>query len=431
EGGTLPYSYNWAVNADTLYNLCAGPISVTVTDANGCTVSHAFIILEPTEISATTTANTAHCNQDDGNATVYPTGGTVSLNYDYLWDDPQHQTTQTASNLSSGIYFVTVADDNGCTFDTLVDVGNADGVVAIITAQTNVSCFGGNDGNATVTITGGTPNYFYQWSNGTTIATTNTSHSIYNLEADLYTVSVTDAYGCLDATYFEITQPPLLVATLTGVNVSCFGGSDGSTNLTVTGGTQPYTYLWNSGETTEDLTNIPTGNYVVTVTDEHLCSLFKSIIITQPAAPLSSSIITADVSCFGGSDGAINLSVAGGTPSYHYLWTNGDITQDINGIPIGTYFVTITDNNNCTLVNSATINQPDVLLYTTSYTDASCFGETDGTASIIASGGTLPYSYLWSNNIAGQNNSYLAAGTYFVTVTDAQGCTICHGCIQL
>ncbi|MBU0765680.1 MAG: PKD domain-containing protein, partial [Bacteroidetes bacterium] len=428
EGGTMPYSYTWSSGTDTLYNLCAGTYFCTVTDANGCSVDTSMTITEPTAITATTSWTDSHCQQNDGTATISPSGGTSTGSYGISWSDGQ--TTPTAFNLFADIYFVTVTDNNNCTFDTLVSIDDQDGFQVTLDPVENVSCFGYTDGLITVNVLNGVnPNFTYTFSTPSSYTTSSATYTESNLGAGLYTITVTDAVNCVNTDYVQITEPELLTATLTGTNVSCYGGSDGTVDLLADGGTVPYTFAWSSSQTTEDLYNIPAGSYIVVVTDDNSCTAMVTISITQPAFPLTAVAAASPVNCWGDSDGAVGLTPSGGTPetigpAYHYQWSSGSTTQGISNIPAGYYSVVVTDANGCTVNAGATVTQPDSLSFSIAATPASCYGIHDGTTGISVSGGTVPYSYMWSNGIAAANNTYLEAGTYAVTVTDANGCTI-------
>ncbi|WP_207494460.1 T9SS type A sorting domain-containing protein [Aridibaculum aurantiacum] len=231
---------------------------------------------------------------------------------------------------------------------------------------------------------------------------------------------------------YPVTLPSLTVtgSTVTGstvvTNAACFGGSNGSINLTPSGGTAPYTYNWGSGITTEDRTGLSAGTYTVVITDAVGCTGTVTATVTQPAAPVSGSTVVTNVSCFGGSNGSINLTPAGGTGPYTYLWNTGATTEDRTGLAAGTYSVTITDANGCThSINNITITQPAALVATAaSQTNASCSNQNNGSATVSASGGAGSYTYSWSpSGGTAATATGLSAGTYTVVVTDANGCT--------
>ena len=179
----------------------------------------------------------------------------------------------------------------------------------------------------------------------------------------------------------------------------------------MTGGTTPYTYLWNGGATTQDRTGLTAGTHSVTVTDANGYTLTATVTITQPATLVASATST-NVNCNGGANGTIDLTVTGGTTAYTYVWSNGATTQDLSSLAAGTYSVTVTDANGCTATATKTITQPTTLTATASSTNALCYGCNNGTASVTPAGGTSPYSYVWSNGATTQNVTGLVAGTY-------------------
>jgi hypothetical protein len=223
-----------------------------------------------------------------------------------------------------------------------------------------------------------------------------------------------------------ITEPTAtLGATTTQTDVLCFGNSTGAIDLTINGGTAPYAYLWSNGSTSEDLSNVAAGTYSVTITDANGCSMTSSVTIAEPAATLAASTTQTDVLCFGNSSGAVDLSVVGGAAPYTYLWSNGATTEDLSNVAAGTYNVTITDGNGCTITSSVTITEPTATLgATTTQTDVLCFGNSTGAIDLTINGGTAPYAYLWSNGSTSEDLTNIAAGTYDVTITDGNGCTI-------
>ncbi len=418
-GGTPPYTYLWTNGATTpnISGLIAGVYCVTVTDNLGCTATTCVTITQPELLVATITASTnVSCfTGSDGQATVTGTGGT--LPYSYSWSSGGNAATETG--LSAGTYTVTITDNLGCTATASVTITEPTLLTAAIGASTNVSCFTGNDGQATVVAGGGTPPYSYAWTNGGTTPT------ITNLVAGTYCVTVTDALSCTATVCVTITEPPLLTATITATtNVSCFGGSNGQATVTGGGGTLPYTYLWSTGGTNPTETGLAAGTYTVTITDALGCTATTSAIITQPPLLGTAIASSTNVSCFGGSNGAATTFVAGGTPPYTYLWTNGATTPNISGLIAGVYCVTVTDNLGCTATTCVTITEPALLVATiTASTNVSCFTGSDGQATVTGTGGTLPYSYNWTSGGNAATETGLAAGTYTVTITDALGCT--------
>ncbi len=415
SGGTSPYTYLWSDGQTTASatSLAAGTYTVTVTDANGCTISSSATITEPTALSEVTTSTNVLCNGGtDGSAMITVSGGTSP--YTYLWSDGQ--TTASASSLAAGTYTVTATDANGCTISSSATITEPT-ALSEVTTSINVSCNGGTDGSAMITVSGGTMPYTYSWSDG------QTTESATGLAAGTYTVTVTDANGCTISSSAIITEPTALSEVTTSTNVSCNGGTDGTATITVSGGTMPYTYLWSDGQTTASATGLAAGTYSVTATDANGCTISSSATITEPTA-LSEVTTSTNVSCYGGTDGSAMITVSGGTMPYTYSWSDGQTTASATGLAAGTYTVTATDANGCYIMQTVTITEPTLLTEVTTSTDVSCNGGTDGTATITVSGGTMPYTYLWSDGQITASATGLAAGTYSVTVTDANGCTI-------
>jgi hypothetical protein len=264
------------------------------------------------------------------------------------------------------------------------------------------------------------PPYTYDWGGGITTQNRN------ELSAGIYSVTAIDANSCTASASTTITEPAVMAVTTTSITpVKCKGQSTGAISISVTGGTSPYAYAWNDGNTSQNRTGIAAGSYSVTVTDVNGCTYtLAGITITEPVASISLSATTTDVNCFGGSTGsAINLSVSGGTAGYSYSWNNTETTQNLSNVPTGSYTVTVTDANNCTAILSKTINQPTAITLSTTSVNQSCPGANDGTITLSVSGGTAGYTYLWNNSAITQNLSGLTAGTYSVTVTDTKSCT--------
>ena len=287
--------------------------------------------------------------------------------------------------------------------------------ITITESHTNVSCFGGTTGAIDLTVSGGTAPYSYSWSNGAN------TQDLSGLTAGIYTVTVTDSTSnnsCTGTKTVEITQPAAaLAANAVPTNILCFGGN-GSVNLTVSGGTGPYTYLWSNGATTEDLASVPAGVYSVTVTDANNCTTPASATVTQPAAALAANAVPTNILCFGG-NGAVDLTVSGGTGPYTYLWSNGATTEDLASVPAGAYSVTVTDANGCTAPANATVTQPSSFTVTITGPAEVCTGSP---ATLVAGAGFA--SYLWSNGATTQSITVSPAltTTYSVTVTNAAGC---------
>lgn len=285
-------------------------------------------------------------------------------------------------------------------------------------SQTDVQCNGALTGEASVVPSGGTAPYTYLWSNGATTS------SINGIAAGSYSVTINDSAAHSIVKNFTITQPTALTATSPQTNVLCRGNATGVATVSPSGGTPPYTYQWNTGATTASITGLVAGSYNVNIFDFYGCTINKAFTITQPAAVLSATQSQTDILCNGSSTGVATVTPAGGTAPYTYLWNTGATTSSITNRPAGSYNVTITDANGCSIGKSFILTQPTVLSATSGKTDVACRGASTGSAFITPTGGTPPYTYLWSNSATTASISNVAAGSYNVTATDANGCTV-------
>ncbi len=289
--------------------------------------------------------------------------------------------------------------------------------------QTPVTCYGANNGIATANPVGGVPAMTYSWSTNPTQLT----QAALNLGPGIYSVTVTDANCAKDTVSVQVTQPPLLQASIpTFTNVMCNGNPSGGATASAIGGTVAYTYIWTpSGQTGKTASNLIATTYSVVITDANGCTATASTNITQP--PLLTLNITSqnDVTCFGNNNGFINTSTAGGAGAYSYTWSNSPNTPNISNLGTGLYSLTVTDANNCSATVSASISEPTALLaFVPSQTDIRCYGDATGGASAGAIGGTGAYTYLWNPGAqATQSITNIIAGVYTVTITDNNGCT--------
>ena len=424
-GGTVPYSYAWPSGDTTATDtgLTQGTYVVTVTDANSCTSTSSVSITEPNLLTSTisATANISCNGSSDGTATVTAAGGTIP--YTYAW--PSGTPTATETGLSPGTYVVTVTDFNSCTTTSSVTITEPNVLSSAIATSTNVSCNGGSDGTASVTVTGGTAPYSYAWPSGDTTANDS------GLTQGTYVVTIIDFNNCTDTSSVVITEPDLLTSTISATTaVSCNGGTNGAATVTASGGTTPYTYAWPSGTPTATETGLSQGTYVVTVTDANSCTTTSSVVITEPDS-LKINATNFSVSCFGLSDGELVATPIGGTSPYSFIWSN-NVTDSINlGLTVGNYQVTITDSNGCTIDTTLTITQPDVIRLLVSPYDTICIGNSTSIQA-TATGGNSNLTFNWNNNLPNSSTHQVSPTTqttYTVNVTDNQGCSTNPGSI--
>ncbi|MDQ3046519.1 MAG: SprB repeat-containing protein, partial [Bacteroidota bacterium] len=433
SGGTTPYTYTWSNGSttttgsttNTVSALCDGPISVTVTDANGCTLTNSVTITEPPPLVASAAGTNVTCfGLCNGTATVTVTGGTPAYSFNWSPGSPTGDGTATISNLCPGTYTVLVTDLNGCTSTATVTITEPT-ILASNPTSTNVLCFGGCTGTATATPSGGTPGYSYNWLPGTPAG--DGTPTITNLCIGTYSVIVTDLNGCIDTGVVVITQPPQLVAATMFTNVTCNGACDGTATANPSGGTPGYTFLWNTGATTATITGLCPGTFTLVVTDANGCTATSTVTIIQPN-PIIVNISSTLLSCNGDCDATAAATVTGGTATYSFNWLpgtpSGDGTSTVINLCAGTYTLNVIDANGCAATGTEVITQPTILTLITATSDVSCFGLCDGSAAAIAGGGTPPYTFMWSPGGPGSSISGLCAGAYSVTLTDANGCTI-------
>ncbi len=414
-GGTLPYNYVWSNGAtsEDLSGVAGGLYTVIVYDANGCSITNSTTVTEPAPITVSLVKTDVLCNGDStASIDITVNGGTPVITY--AWSNGA--VTEDLSLLPAGNYSVTITDGNSCTATAGATISQPAGLVLNAT-PVNVSCAGGANGAVDVTVQGGVFPYTYAWSNSAT------TEDINGLSGGTYTVSVTDANGCSLTASFTITEPTAITSTLTGTNVTCFGAANGSIDLTAAGGTAPYTYLWNTFQTVEDLSGISGGTYFVIITDANGCTRNDSVVITEAPALVLNLVVT-NVICNGAATGAIDLTVNGGAPTYTYLWNNNATSEDLTGLIAGTYSVVVTDAASCSASASAVVTESNPIVINSSTQNVSCAGGNDGSVDISVQGGTFPYTYAWSNSTIAEDIRNVIAGTYVVSVTDAAGCSV-------
>lgn len=506
SGGTAPYQYLWNDNlgqtSDTARFLIARTYAITVTDDNGCTVSQSVAVEEPAALSIDLQLNPVNCfGGADGTATALVDGGTAP--YSYRWSDPESQTTQTALRLGGGDFNVTITDAQNCTAQQTFTILQPTAPLTARISQTFTSCFGLRESQAQVAVSGGTgPNYTYTWSNGqTTALATNLDtiiytvtvtdergcketfssskikeHPEYNININFnipscfgetngaagatvrtggtgtgyrylwntdpvqitplienivggrsYTVTVTDDQGCVGVRSSPLPQPDPIMVSLSSTDVTCNGGNDGTTSITsISGGNQGYRFVWDAktGNSTEaNVNNLQAGTYQITVTDTLGCFTTAQVEVIQPTA-VTVEFTVKDNTCNGGANGAINAKVTGGIPSYSLRWSTSDVTSKVDGLSAGTYTLTVTDANQCEFIQAADVGQPDLIQINVETGDITCAGGRDGELTILASGGTSPFTYSLDGKSFTTNPRFIGrkAGEYTLYVKDSNGC---------
>jgi len=500
-GGTMPYSFGWPSGntTNTEFGLTAGGYDITVSDANLCTDSITFSILDnstppnadagPNQVLDCNTTQitldgsnsemgpeilyqwtTGNGNILSGDQTLAPlinaagtyildvqnsaTGcssistvqvtmqstpglslfstdvtcngnsdGTVLVNvtggippYSYTWSDSTLNGMSNPSGLSSGNYFVTVTDSISCTANGSIFVGEPS-ALSVVGNATPPSCVNVCDGMIDLTVLGGNPPYTITWSNGAN------TEDLNNLCSGTYTVTVVDNNNCIDSTTVQVITTSALTITALNTPETCASACDGTIALFTTGGSGNYTYEWQNLPL--DSTNLVigcAGVYSATVTDSNGCTEeFIGEIFGPDSLTLADSIVNSN--CFQDCNGSITVTPSGGTGIISYDWSNGETTPTVEDLCAGTYTVTASDQNNCEVVESYTILESSQIEVSETITDAGCFGECNGAITVVVIGGTSPYVYTWENSIVAEANiDNLCAGSYSLTVTDANNC---------
>ena len=435
--GVEPYTFDWdndgtGDNDDTedLTDLAEGTYGVTITDANGCTAASSATIIAPTEdiIVDSTPTNITCLGETNGEINLTITNGATPYVFD--WDNDgtgDNDDDQNLTDLAEGTYNVTVTDANGCTQTATAEITAPTESITLTNEPTNVSCFGGNDGEIDLTITNGVEPYIFDWDNDGT-GDDDDTEDLTNLAEGTYNVTVTDANGCTQTSTATITAPTediTIASTIT--DATCFEGDNGEINITPTGGATPYTYNWNNGNDTDNPTMLTADDYSVTVTDANGCTAESLFTVGHPSQVVLAITQTLEPTCTGnGEDGSITVSTTGGTADYTYAWSHDPAltTTTADNLTGGTYTITVTDANSCTATNTATLQNINPPTITATTTDASCEGA-DGTATAEVTNGTMPYTFLWNDPNAQATDiaTGLDAGDYTITVTDDNGCT--------
>jgi gliding motility-associated-like protein len=455
-GGTPPYSFAWSgqVSGSTSTDedpsgLVADTYDLTITDdAPGCskTFTGIAVVSEPDPIAVTVASiNHVRCfGESNGSAEIDVTGGTPP--HDFEWtaaSGPYSSDEKDPTGMPADTYTLTIVDGNGCppqTFTNILTITEPDDIIITLDGWTDVSCSGGADGSAQVTVSNGTPGYSYLWT-GTGTGHTSMDEDPVDLIKDTYDLDITDANGCpkKSSGIVTIDQPTEISVTESITHIECYGKNTGAIEITPSGGIAPYSFSWSGPDgytaNTEDISNLRAGDYTVTVTDENECNVSPDPFTVGQASEITvpSPTIT-HVECNGGSNGAISITPAGGTPPYTYEWsgqTSGPVAGDenISGLSADTYSLTITDDAGCFKLfeDIAVVSEPDPLSASFIPTDARCYGYDDGKINVNVTGGTPGYDFEWSSTggffSTDEDLTGLAPDDYSLTVRDVNGCS--------
>lgn len=514
--GTFSYAWSPGItvvgNDSAAVNLCPGNYFVDITNATGCSKRVNFVIGGPAIINPNITVTNSTCNIPNGALSAAPTGGTGTLTIEWLDNTlASISTGNTIASLPAGAYFADIVDASGCRDTFPASINDIGAETISISASSNVSCFGGNDGSATVSFVCGDPSCTTQWfaAGGTLIGSGRTitglsegdyyvevsnnsgclaveniritepapfaisetvvsnscsgaisgsitlsvsggagnfnylwspaptngqgSNAVSGLAAGSYTVVITDGTGCDSTLSFNITEPTIISSTFTTTSSNC-NQADGQIVATVSGGTVAtplaYDYQWFDGnnviligETSDTLKNVAAGSYRLRVRDDNTCQQIFTVNLSDLNGPTVTVDSIKNAGCFGESNGGIFITASGNNPPFNYNWLpTGAVSEDLTGLPAGVYSVRVTDDLGCITNVEDTVRESTELIAIVSAADATC-GECNGTASVSVTGGTAPYSYLWSNGDTANNADSLCGGNYSLVITDASGCS--------
>ena len=427
--GSFPFTFIWSngsVSEDISNLLGDSTYSLSITDSAGCIYDTSFYISQPTALNVNENVTNVSCfGGNDGSIELVISGGVSPYFVDWGSVD--------TFNLIAGFYSYTVFDNNSCIYFDSVEVTQPSSIAVSVNSQ-DISCFGYNDGFIEVSVIPGSgiPAYSFNWV-GPNLFNSSFSN-IYNLFAGDYNLTVSDANGCVFDTIITLTEPANLpqttniqISNYSGFNIRCKGDNSGWVSVDVSGGYEPYTYLWSNLSTSDSIYDLFAGTYTLEVTDSLGCVIIFDFPLIEPAEILTSSIIpTTDyngynISCFGLNDGALQAIANGGVPNYSYYWNSIKLTDSIVNLVAGNYILTVFDKNNCESTSNITLIQPDSLyIDIVSFTDTCSKGV--GRSEITTFGGVSPYIYQWDNGYTGSVISNFNEGSYNVLVQDANLC---------
>jgi gliding motility-associated-like protein len=430
SGGTLPYEITWEYSPDgvnfspnpglnnqtQLTNLPGGQYRYTITD-QGCEPLVDIVdINNPLPIQVIPEVIDVACyGENTGAINLNVSGGTGG--YSIQWSNGMIGSS--ISGLAAGTYTVFIVDENSCVISRTYTITQPDAPLQAEADFETFYCSFDDEISLDINVTGGTAPYTFEWSNGAT------TQNLVGIEPGSYTVTITDAAGCELIETYEI--PPRVLPfeiEISGNPILCSPGERADITATVHGGTGPYTYAWSNGANTPTISNLGPGTYTLVVTDANGCRATETVeILPAPNWRINLESIT-PVSCFGGNDGSIQLSLMGAREPVSIRWSHGLEDQLFAGnLTVGTYSVAVEDSLGCIITSSFNIREPEILTLTDMVEDSQCAGFNNGSISLNISGGSAPYSFRWSNGANSRNLRNLAPGEYSVMITDRNGCS--------
>ena len=424
--GNIYYSISSPINYFTdsiFYGVPAGNYNINIIDSTtNCEAGYALTITQPDELQLTAISKNTICDTANGMLTVIVNGGTPS--YSYTWSEFSIN-NDTLQNIPAGNYTLTVTDANSCSDSVNFVVEDHSTGTIQIDSIINVACNNDSSGVIYASITGGNPNFNYYWYADTnlisSVSNAANTNFLHNIPAGYYTLQIIDNMNCetsIDSIY--ISQPEALNLTYNISPVMCHNDYSGSITTNISGGVQPYEYLWSTSDTTNNLDSLNGGTFILTVTDHNNCKVYTdSIKLTNPDELVLNVLSHTDLTCFESADGELSFEYYGGTPGYVVKLNNDqEVNQNVTNLDAGTYIISITDNNQCNVSDTVIISQPEMLILQ----DTVYYEKFLGNITVNAIGGTPDYNYIWNNGETSNSNLNLETGTYYVTVTDKNNC---------
>jgi gliding motility-associated-like protein len=456
-GGSGNYNYSWSgpgsfsAATKNISNLITGTYVATITDQSNPTCilapQPAFTLTEPAPLAISSVkslsiegSHNINCHGGTGSVDITVTGGSVGT-YQYTWSTTDGSGIVPGSEdqaaLTAGTYHLAVRDANNCTASTDITLTEPSALAATLT-PTHITCSAPllDNGSVNLTVNGGVTPYTYSWSTGAT------TEDISGLTQGYYRVTIKDANNCALTDSVKVNLPPPLqytksLSVFNGYNVSCNGSTNGAIDITVTSGQSPYVFNWQKAgggftATTEDISGLKAGQYILLITDANSCTATETIDITEPGKlsmnfNLSSSTSGGfNINCAGTSAGSIDVVPVNQVGTVTYLWSDGETSKTRTSLPAGDYSVIITDSNNCPADSSVILTEPDSLKLVFDVTQPWCPDKPDGEIRLTASGGVVgtDYTYKWSDNSTNRDITNILSGLFRVTVTDLNGCSI-------
>ncbi len=419
SGGKANYKYTWnnpALSGESP-SAGAGNYILTVTDAAGTskTVSVTVQAPKPLNLSIEILAPLSP-GQADGKALLKPIGGTSP--YSILWENGE--TAATNTRLAAGISKVTVTDANGCKSSSSIAMSETFLPLSVTVLEKEKIKCSGEKAVLEVQVSGGKSGYKYAWNNPALIGESPSATS-----GD-YILTVTDATGATKTASIKIPAPAPLTLTVDMQAPASTNMADGKAIAKPAGGTAPFIFQWESGESSNTASRLPAGNPKVTVTDGNGCAAVGTVAITENILGLVVTITEKKaIKCGGLDKAALQVNISGGKPAYSLTWDSPAVKgESPDGLVAGDYSVTVTDAKGNTKSGKITVKAPDPLeISVVQNIGASSATKNDGKAQIAVKGGTTPYNISWDTKQSGLTAPKLSSGKHAVTVTDEAGCT--------